>query len=63
MEGVCGEDSLLFPLERMVDCGNTYAFSKIFCLLLLGYLDPYQSSIGKQIIKSSSSTERYILYN
>lgn len=33
----------------MVDCKNIYAFSLVFCLVLVGYLDPYKSSIEQQV--------------
>ena len=46
MEGLdrylCKEDYPLFPPDDdMVNSGNIYAFSIVFCLVLLGYLDPY----------------------
>lgn len=34
---VYGEDFILSPPEDMVDSGNTYAFSMVFFLFLLGY--------------------------
>ena len=37
-----------------MDRGNIFEISMVFCLVLLGYLDPYQSSIEQQEIKSYS---------